>query len=871
MASLLTRSSRRYLARHPWQVVLSVAGVALGVAVVVSIDLANASATRAFDLATESVTGRATHRVVGGPRGLPDTLFRRLVVETGVERAAPVVEGHATLAEGDGGDGGAPGDGGHRVLRLLGIDPLSEAPFRPWLAGLGGAEAGAGSGVDLGAFLTRSGAALLSTDTAADLGVGRGDELPVRVAARRAELRLVGLLEPRDELSRHALADIAVVDVATAQELLGLRGRLTRIDLIAPPGEAAAALLERVRGALPPGARLVEAGSAPRTTRQMTRAFRLNLTALSLLALVCGLFLIYNSITFSVVQRRTLIGTLRTLGVTRRQVFALVLGEAVAVAAVGTAAGLALGVVLGHGMVELVTRTVNDLYFVLTVTDLAVPPGALVKGAALGFGATVAAAAVPAREATAVAPRVALTRSRQETDLRRALPRVTAAALALLAAGGALLALPVRTLVPGFVGLFAVIVGFALLAPLATVGLMAVLRPVAGRLFGILGTMAARGVVASLSRTAVAIAALAVAVSVTVGVGVMVDSFRGTVESWLQGALSADVYASPTGTAGGAAAFDTAPLPPEMEERFAAVEGVAEVRTVRRAEVDGPGREPTRLVALELGEGAFRALDLRAGDRDEAWRLFRTGRGLVVSEPYAYHRRLAPGDEVVLNTAAGPHAFRVAAVYASYASDRGVALVERETYRHLWDDRSLSGLSVNLAPGASAAEVIPRLRRAAGSDWELEIRPSGELRRASLEIFDRTFLITGVLRLLAGVVAFIGVVSALMALQLERARELGVLRANGLTPGQVWRLVTSQTGLMGLAAGILSLPVGLVLAAVMVFVINRRSFGWSLEMTVDPLLLVEALALALGAALLAGLYPAWKMSRTPPAVALREE
>jgi putative ABC transport system permease protein len=168
--------------------------------------------------------------------------------------------------------------------------------------------------------------------------------------------------------------------------------------------------------------------------------------------------------------------------------------------------------------------------------------------------------------------------------------------------------------------------------------------------------------------------------------------------------------------------------------------------------------------------------------------------------------------------------------------------------------------------------MIPRLRAALGASGEgLTIQSNRTLKQRSMEIFDRTFRITGVLRLLSGLVAFVGVLSALMALQLERARELGVLRANGLTPGQVWHLVTSQTGLMGLAAGLLSLPVGLTLAAIMIFVINRRSFGWTIHMQVDPLILVEAMLLAIGAAVLAGIYPACKMARTSPALALREE
>lgn len=859
MTRLLRRSSRRYLSRHPWQLALSVVGVAVGVAVVVSIDVANASAFRAFELATETVSGRATHRVTGGPTGLPEELFHHLTVELGIEPAAPVVEGYASLPD--------PA-GGTRVLRVLGVDALSEGPFRPYLAGLGAGDIG---GFDLGTLLTRPGAALLSAPTASELDLAPGATLPVLLATGRGELVLAGVLRPRDELSRRALADLAVVDVATAQELLGHVGRLTHVDLLVPDDEAGQRTLERVRAALPPGARLTATGARSGTARQMTHAFRLNLTALSLLALVCGLFLIYNSITFSVVQRRTLLGTLRALGVTRRCVLALVLGEAAVVAVVGTAAGLVLGAALGRGMVDLVSRTINDLYFALSVRDVTLAPAVLVKGAVLGLGATLLAAVRPAHEATTVPPRAALLRSRQETGLRRSLPRVTFLALLLLASGAALLAWPTRDLAPAFTGLFALIVGCALLAPLATVVLMTVLRPAAGKLFGIVGSMAARGVVASLSRTAVAIAALAVAVSVTVGVGVMVDSFRDTVESWLGGTLSADVYVSPAGAPGGAAAFDVAPLTPQLADRLAAVPGVVEVRAVRRAEiVNADGGEPTRLVAIETSRANFDSFEFKDGSRQHAWNLF-VGGGVLVSEPYAWHRGVGVGDVVELPTAEGVQGFEVAAVYASYASDRGVVLMARETYVELWRDRSISGISVDLAPGATADEVIPHLRATAGDGAELLFQSRDALRRASLEVFDRTFLITGVLRLLAGLVAFIGVLSALMALQLERGRELGVLRANGMTPGQVWRLVTAQTGLMGLVAGLLSLPVGLLLAAVMIHVINRRSFGWSLDMTVDPAILAEALLLSLVAALLAGLYPAWKMSRTTPARALREE
>lgn len=858
--SILRKSSLRYLVRHPWQMGLAVLGVALGVAVVVSIDLANASARQAFTLSTEAVTGRTTHQVTGSPEGLPDEAFRRLVIEAGVDRAAPVVEDYVTIPR-------TPGQPA-RVLHLLGVDPFSERPFRPYLAGAAeGGSRKAGTNVDLAPLLTRPGAGVLAAATAREMGIRLGDSFRVRSAGVERTVTLVGTLNPEDENTRRALADLLVMDIAAAQELLGRIGRLDRIDLIVPEGADGERMLERAGAVLPPGAQVLPAGSRAQTMEEMTRAFRLNLTALSLLALVCGVFLIYNTMTFSVVQRRTLIGTLRALGVTRREVFSLVLGEAFAVAVLGTATGLGVGVLLGQGLVRLVTQTINDLYFVVTVRDLAVPAATLAKGAAIGIGATLLAALAPAFEATQAPPRAVLTRSALEARLRRALPQATALGLGLGLLGAALLAIPGNHLGWSFAGLFAIIVGFALLAPGATVLLMRLLRAPMGSAFGILGRMATGGVVASLSRTAVAIAALVIAVSVTVGVGVMIDSFRRTVVRWLEMSLQADVYASVPSRGGG---FTGGTIPPEVAERAGAIPGVIRANLLRRVEISSPGG-PVRIVAIGTEVPNLRSsFELKEGDPETAWTAFENEGAVVVSEPFSHRTGVGLGDEIRLRTSQGERAFPVVGVYYDYASDRGIVVMSRRTYLREWGDPSLSGFSLDLTPGADVDAVISQLRRVAGGQ-ALAIQPSRSLKRLSLEIFDRTFLITGVLRMLAGLVAFIGVLSSLMALQLERSRELGVLRANGVTPGQVWQLVTSQTGLMGLAAGLLSLPVGLALAAIMIYVINRRSFGWTIRMEVSPDVLLQALLLALAAALLAGIYPAFKMSRTSPAQALREE
>lgn len=852
MTPLLRRSSLRYLLRHPWQFGLAILGVALGVAVVVSIDLANASATRGFELSSEVVTGRATHQVLGGPGGLRDEDFPRLAMETDL-RAAPVVEGFVLVPS----KPGSPG----RMLHLLGIDPFSERFFRPYLSGSVEGSRG-GSSVDLSPLLTVPATGVLSAATAKEMGIAPGGSFQIRAGGTVRTIELAGILEPEDKGTRSALADLLIMDIASAQETLGRIGRLDRIDLILPEGRGTAELA----GILPRDAQVLRSSSRTETSEQMTRAFRLNLTALSLLALVCGVFLIYNTMTFSVVQRRILIGTLRALGVTRGEIFGVILAEAALIALAGTAAGLAAGVLLARELVRLVTQTINDLYFVVSVRELAVPFAVLAKGAVIGIGATLAAALAPAFEATQAVPRAALARSDLESRARRLLPRVSLAGAVLSLLGAVLLVFP--GLVVSFAGLFAVILGAALLAPGGTVLLMSRLRKPMGAIFGILGRMAASGVVASLSRTGVAIAALVIAVAATIGIGVMIDSFRGTVVRWLDSTLRADIYLGTPSRAGG---FSGGDLDPEVALQVGRLPGVRRVNLLRRTEVSSPDG-PVRLVVLGTETEAFAGYELKEGRAKEVWPAFQERDAVVVSEPFAHRRKIKRGDILRLRTSSGERAFSVAGIYYDYASDVGLVLMSRRTYLRHWQDKPLTGFSVDLNPGIDPETMIPRLRTALGASGEgLTIQSNRALKQRSMEIFDRTFRITGVLRLLSGLVAFVGVLSALMALQLERVRELGVLRANGLTPGQVWHLVTSQTGLMGLAAGLLSLPVGLTLAAIMIFVINRRSFGWTIHMQIDPIILAEAMLLAIGAAVLAGIYPAWKMARTSPALALREE
>jgi putative ABC transport system permease protein len=856
--------SLRTLLRHPLQFAIMTLGIALGVAVMVSIDLANASALRAFDLSASAVTGRATHHIVASGDGVDESVYTRLRTDPGwrnTVETAPLVVTYTVSPQ-----------LGEIPFTLLGIDPLAEAPFRSYL----GAPAGGTSLETIAPLLLVPGSVLLSAPTAEryNLQPCPADALDLPKASCTLELSingetkqayLTGVLEPSDDLARRALDTVMLADIATAQSLSGASGELTQIDLILPEGFDEQALAD----ALPPGTRLVASELRTGQVAEMTAAFRVNLTALSLLALVVGVFLIYNAMTFSVVQRRAVFGTLRSIGYTREQVFGMVLGEAALVGAFGSLLGLGLGVLLGQGAVQMVTQTINDLFFVVSVRGIQVPVSSLIKGALAGLLASLLAAAPPAWEAASVPPRLALSRAGLESKAQAAVGAVAVLGAVLALVGALILTIPTRDLTVSFGGTSAVTLGLAMLSPFVTALLMRLLGEPLGRLFGLLGRLAPRNVVRSQSRTAVAVAALMIAVSVTIGVQVMILSFRTTVALWLEQTLRGDVYIS---TQGFSATRSGTPLDPsavELARSYPLAESTSFMRGVTVESESGPlelvATSPERPIDERL---LLVAQGSRPGD---TWQMVTEG-AILLSEPLAQRLGInEPGGTLDLLTPAGWRSFPIAGIYADYASTRGTVRMSLDVYRALWGDEALNGVALFLTPRADPDDVTADLRSQLTGYPSVQVNPSGAIRQQALAIFDRTFAITTAMQLVTTLVAFIGVLSSLLALQLEKRREMGVLRALGLTLAEMRRLTLWETGLLGASAGLLALPTGYILAWILVFIINRRSFGWTLQMHLEPAPFVQAFLLAVGAALLAAIYPAWRLSRMQAAESLRGE
>jgi putative ABC transport system permease protein len=854
----LGRIGWRYLIRHPWQSGLMVLGITLGVAVVVAVDLANASASRAFDLSTSAVAGKATHQITGGPKGLDENIYTDLRrAGLGIPLAPAIVE-YASSSQ-----------LGAQAFQMIGVDPFAEGPFRSYLGGdfWGDPSDVAGrTAIDLTAFLTQPGAILISQDVADRYSLTAGQAITLEMSGKTQAVFVGGVIQESDKLNRQALAGLILVDIATAQELTGRLGSLDRIDVILPEDDPESIAAFRAR--LPAGVQLETVAARSGSIAQMTAAFRVNLTALSLLALVVGMFLIYNTITFSVVQRRPLFGTLRCLGVTRQELFLMVMIEALLTGLLGGLFGLGLGLLMGQGAIRLVTQTINDLFFVVTVRGVQIPPSSLIKGALLGVFATLLTATPPAWEAAAVPPRMALSRSGLETKARKAIYLAAVAGIGLILLGLGLLLVATHSLVISFIATFTVIVGCALLAPVATGFLMRWPAGLLGRLWGSLGRMAPRDVLRSLSRTAIAVMALMVAVSVTIGVSLMVSSFRKTVVTWLNETLQGDIYISaPSLTA----STPSTPLENDVVEQARNWPGVARSYVLRSVNIGSP-LGPVHLAATDnsrIGEErVFLSLEVSIAD---LWKRMQAG-AVIVSEPFANRIGLpARGGSITLETLDGPQEFPVLGVYYDYASPQGTVLMALPVYQAWWQDKTLTAMALKLAPGNNVEVTTRQIQEGLAPVQRLLVRANRTLRDEVLEVFDRTFAITSALQLLAMVVAFIGVLSALLSLELERQRELGILRAVGMTVRQLWGLVLLETGLMGGAAGLLSIPTGYILALILVYIINRRSFGWTLQMQVEAQPFIEAMLVAVLAAVLAGLYPAWRMGRMLTSEALRSE
>lgn len=849
MRATLFKSGINYSLKNPWQTLLSIIGIMLGVAVVIAIDIANQSANKAFELSMESVSGKATHQIIANPPGIPDSVFTNLKSKLYIEKSAPVIEKFVRI-QGD----------NNQTLTLIGVDPFYEKNFRDYTASFKSTQ-----NFDLASFVTKKGAVVMSEISAKKFGLVSGENFVIEIDGKPKELTLIGTINTGNEKNNKIIENLIICDIANAQDISNSGPYLTRIDLIIDKNSYVT--LEKIRKSLPSAARIQQSDTRSETGKQMTESFRINLTAMSLLALIVGMFLIYNTMTFSVVRRYKLIGLLRSIGVTRAEIFQLIIFEALVVGILGTVLGIIAGIILGYGIIGLVSKTINDMYFVLQVQEITLSPYSIAKGLVLGISATLISAYKPASDATKVTPRTVLIRSQSETDASKKSVKYLIYALMLGLLGTVILLLDSKSIYFSYLGIAPIILAFALVTPAFLIISMKVATPVLKALFGSIGKMASRGISTQLSRTTIAVAALSISVSAAIGVGTMVSSFRYTVVDWLNMRLKADIYASvPTMVS----RFNDGSFDFSIADSIANIKGITAVNRYRENQINHKGKIK-HILAAKVKNFNYESFKDNKVANEVLWDKFNYHEGVFVSESYSFKNNTKTGDTVTIPTNFGDSRFIVLGIFIDYSSDIGLIMMELGTYRKYFNDSLLSGMAVFTEKNADIERVMDDMRSAAGKDINFIVRSNKLLIESSVEIFDRTFLITNVLQLLAIFVSFVGILSALMALQLEKSRELGVLRAIGMIPSQLWKMVILQTGIMGLIAGILALPLGNILAYILINIINRRSFGWTVDFYFMPEYAFQGILVAIFAAVIAGIYPAYKMSKSSPSEALRDE
>lgn len=824
---LFLRSSWRFFTRHPWQLWLTLLSIALGTAVMIAVDLANMTAKQSFRQSVTVLSGPMSHEITAREGDIPDEFYTRLRVEWGLRDSSPQLVSQVTVA-------GLP-------YTLLGFDPFALL-FQP------------ATGFQIPAaalphLLTEPGSVLISSDLAAREKLAAGDRFTVYLDRQPIELTVLAILDTQQDAR---LAELIMTDLATAQTLFDKPGKLNRIQLKLTAGQAA-----ELQVRLPPDLKLSSYQSQQQSFTQMTEAFRINLTAMSLLAMLVGAFLVYNTMTFSVLQRRQTFAIKRMLGATGAQLFRQLLLEALLLGLVGSALGVLLGVVLGQGLLVLVTQTISDLYVSVSAKELLITPLQVMKGMGITLLAVLLATLAPAWEAARVQPVFVYRSSQLERTGQRMSNWLLLAGILCMALSPLLIDASARSLIVGFTALFVFIVGYSLVIPGLLKGVLRWLLNIP--VYSLYQRLTFRGVQASLSRTSLAIVALTVAVSATVGVSIMVGSFRASVADWLEDTLQSDLYIS--ATAGSGSRIEGS-LDPTWLPRVQALPGIASISTGRNAQLEVNGMSVPMLV-LQPGTHSGRGFEYLQGDPAAIWQAFLHEDVILVSEPFAYHRHVQPGDHVLVQTGkAGQVSLKIAGVYRDYSASQGMVVMPRRVYDKYWLDRGITTIGLKLQEGTNVAALSEQLQRwAATSDQAVMVRSNKTIRDFSLQVFDRTFAITNVLRLLVVIVAFVGVFSALMALFLEKGREYSILRASGITPAQLRRLVLLQSGLIGLLAGLLSLPLGWVMSDILIEVINRRSFGWTMQSYFFVSLPFQAVLLSVLAALLAGLYPTRRISR----------
>jgi len=796
------------LRRSPGRNALLVVAIALGVALGFAIYLINRSAADEVSLAARSLYGLADLSIESAA-GLDENLYPRIAAVPGVAVASPVVEVEAKLAQ------------RRASLTLLGVDAFRSRQLQASLAALAGT-------LNAGYAAFDAQAVFLSASAARDLQLNVGEVLEIQIGEQTEQLRVAGVL-PQAGLEDRA----GVLDIAAAQWKFGRLGKLSRINVRLASGARAERVRAAIAALLPADARVTTPGEASNEALRLSRAYRSNLTALALVALFTGGFFVYSTQSLATLRRRREFAVLHALGVTRGQQLALVLAGSAIIGTFGALIGVVLGIAAARVGLGAIGGDLGAGYFRGLAAEFEVHGGEIAAFCVLGIVVAIAGALRPAIEAARVPTASALKAG--DVASRELRTHGGVVAVLLLLAGATLLLPPIGGLpLPGFVSIALLMIGVVIAMP-------SIVR------FALRHAPFARAVpyqvaIAQISGTAryatLSVSAILVSFSLMVAMAIMVTSFRTSLDHWAQRVLPADVYVR-LGYVDQSAHFDASTV-----QRLSQLPGVAYFETGRFARAQLAPDKPLTIVArsanhMPIASALWMTTTAKSSAPDTvvpAW----------VSEAAGDLYGIRAGDTFEVSVAGRRVRAFAAGIWRDYEHQSGAVVISSADYVRISGDTGVNTISLWLQPGISPQSLENAIRDLLPAT-QYDLRTPPDLRRLSLQAFDRTFAITYLLELIAVLIGLFGIAAGISAQVLARRSEFGVLRHLGFTRAQVATMLAIEGAVLGATGVVVGLLTGAVVSLILIYVVNRQSFHWSMDLAA-PGALLTTLSLVLVAA-----------------------
>ena len=837
----------RYYFRSFTQSILAVLGVAVGIAVFVAVDLANDSAKQSFRNSAASIFGETEFQLIGSTSGIPEKVYADVVKSAELQPLLniikPIIDKQINLVD---------TDGVEQKYRLLGINVINENVF-----------SGTNNyGIDFlnsqtGLNLIAENQVFVSSLLATTKQLSITDEFLVK--GTNNKISIVGFFQNDNSLQRELMQNVIITDISVAQNITNSKGVLSRIDISSIDRQNQQTALDKWVSLLPSGVQLIPSYTYSDARKSITKSFDTNLLALSLLALLVGLYLIYNMMTFSIHRRKNLFGTLRAIGVTKNEIFSLVLVEGLLIGLLGAILGIMLGMLLAYFLLGLISSTINYQFFSSSPNTIEFEATIIYQALILGISGSIVSVLIPAWSASRIQPRELIDIYGKYSTYNNYHIILFFLGLLLCSIGYLITLAPLTNLIIGFIAMFLVIVGLSLTVPTITQMVLVVMSLILEKIGRpTIITLSVETIKNSLNTIAICIAALSVSIAMTIGIGCMIQSFRATVEEWLDQSLVADIYIAPPTLGFGQ---DLKGIDDEFIRYASDIPEINYISQLGSYEIFKDGYL-LNLIVVDSAEKIFDdVVQLKEGEKKDIWKDFIQTDSILISEPLAFQKDIKLNDSFDILTDKGLKSFNVRGIYYDYSSTSGIAMVSKQVYDNYWNDSKVTSLALYLNDPEKSESVSNELLDKFDTDWDLQIISSKKLNDASMEIFDKTFEITFVLRSISLIVAFIGILGAISAIILSRAREFSILKSIGFTNNQLRSIIGNQTLIIGIISGLISIPLGIIITNLLIQIINKQSFGWSIPMQLLPSVFIEGIIVAILSAVLASIYPSVKISR----------